>query len=387
MTTIILLDIDGVLVHPVGYKVALQTTVDFFAARMGQPNMAVTHDEIAVFEACGLTNEWDSGAMCVSALLLAALIQRPDVRRVSLEDTFSAIHATGITLGRPDFTGLAHRIRQHNTNGDMPSRVCLTLLREETDPANLPLLAALLGDIYALDTPTTQIFQVYALGHDRFAAAYGRPALFEHAGTLTTHDVPLLTESSRERLLAWNRTAAQGAAVFTARPSMPPGDRPGPVEAVNSPEGELAVELLGLADKLPLVAQGQVAWLADQRGRAASDYVKPSPVQALAAIGAAASGAIQPSLAAAADLVEHDQLSGPLAALGAEPLRVVVLEDSTGGIQAVHGAVSHLQRAGIDAAVTGIGVSPQADKRAALFTIADHVVDDVNAGLAIVLDT
>ena len=73
--TLILLDVDGVLIHPVGYKVALRDTVDYFAAAMGLPEINIDENEIAIFEACGITNEWDSGAMCVSALLLAALAQ------------------------------------------------------------------------------------------------------------------------------------------------------------------------------------------------------------------------------------------------------------------------------------------------------------------------
>jgi len=44
--------------------------------------------------------------------------------------------------------------------------------------------------------------------------------------------------------------------------------------------------LIGLAGCVPLIGQGRVAWLAERNGRAAVEYVKPSPVQALAAIGA-----------------------------------------------------------------------------------------------------
>lgn len=77
--TLLLLDVDGVLVHPLGYRDALRATVDHFAGRMGQTVVDITDDEIAVFEACGITNEWDSGAICVSALLLAVLGQQPDL--------------------------------------------------------------------------------------------------------------------------------------------------------------------------------------------------------------------------------------------------------------------------------------------------------------------
>ncbi len=76
--TLLLFDVDGVLVHPVGYRAALRALVDRFAAQTG---IGPDDNEIAFFEACGFINEWDSGAVCVSAILLAALDQRPDLRR------------------------------------------------------------------------------------------------------------------------------------------------------------------------------------------------------------------------------------------------------------------------------------------------------------------
>jgi hypothetical protein len=43
-----------------------------------------------------------------------------------------------------------------------------------------------------------------------------------------------------------------------------------------------------------------------------------------------------------------------------------------------------LQAAGLDVCARAIGVSPHPDKRAVLAAVADHVVDDVNAGLGLV---
>ena len=74
---------------------------------------------------------------------------------------------------------------------------------------------------------------------------------------------------------------------------------------VMHPEAELARELIGFDYTVPLIAGGRVQWLALQHGKGAGDYIKPSPVQALAAIGAAFSNEELPALHAAAALVEN----------------------------------------------------------------------------------
>jgi hypothetical protein len=389
---LMLFDVDGVLVHPVGYKVALRALVDHFAAQMGQPAMGPGDDEIAVFEACGLTNEWDSGAMCISALLLAALESRPDLRRVTLDDTLAAVRGSGVQLSRPDFIGAAREIAHHHPDGHLPAVHYLALLSERTDPANLPLLRALLGDVYDITrTPTTRVFQTYTLGSERFAATYGQPAPFESNSYLADYDIPLLSGENRDRLLRWCHQPRHGAAIFTARPSLPPADLPadeppGDPPTGYAPEAELAVELIGLAGRLPLIAQGRVGWLAWRNGRGSAEYIKPSPVQALASIGAAASGSETGALEAAAALVERGELASPLAALADRRTQVIVFEDTAGGIRAARRAVELLGHTGLEVASEGVGVSPQADKRAALAQVADHVVDDINAGLALVWD-
>lgn len=389
--TLILLDVDGVLVHPVGYKTALRALVEHFAGRMGLSLPGPTDDEIAVFEACGLTNEWDSGAMCVSALLLAALERAPSARRSTLDATFDAIRAAAPDVPRPDFTAEARQIARHDADGRYPAARYLELLRARTDPANLPLLQALLGNVYAVrQTPTTRTFQTFVLGSERFRATYGLPADFASESYLTTYDIPLLDTPTRARLLDWAQQPGHGVAIYTARPSRPPADLP-PREPVGDPpagyppEAELAAELVGLAGRVPLIGQGRVGWLALRQGRDAANYIKPSPVQALSAIAAALSGAETASLGAAARLAEQGELSGPLADLRNGPLHVIVCEDSAGGIRAVRAAVTLLQRAGVTATLSAIGVSPQPDKRAALAAVADHLVDDVNEGLALIL--
>lgn len=391
--TLLLLDVDGVLVHPVGYKTALRATVDFFTELAGLPAWGPSFDEIAVFESCGMTNEWSSAGVCSAAILLAALEARPDLRRDTLAATLAAIRAAQLTLDRPDFVTIARQIRDRDSVNHFPASIYLTLLSEYTDPANVPLLTDLLRNVYdVLGTLTTRIFQAYTLGDTRYVATYGIPAPLASESYLTTQDSALLNPANQARLVAWSRDPAHGTAIFTARPSLPPRDVPESVPTVPTasnlagyaPEAELAADLLDMNGHVPLIGQGRVGWLAAQHGRGTADYIKPSPVQALAGIGAALAGSETAALLAAAAAVEHGTLTGPLAQLRDATTRVFVFEDSTGGIRATRSAVALLCDLGLDVQSVAVGISPNSDKRAALRAVADHVVDDVNAGLALV---
>lgn len=379
--TLILLDIDGVLVYPWGYKAALRATVDHFASRLGQPEIGLSDDEIAIFEACGITNEWDSGAICASELLLAALRDQPDLRRNTLEDTLAAIASAGVSAVRPDFTRAARQVAGRDTTSPIPALTYLEILAQELPAADLALVSELLADVHSLETITTQILQTHTLGSQRFVQTYHRPAPFESESCLTQYDLPQLSAEMCGRLLRWQTHPAHGAAIFTARPSLPPPDVTYDPLPGYAPEAELAVELLGVDGQLPLIGQGRISWVAELHGRVAADYVKPSPVQALAAIGAAVSRQERAGLQAAATLIEHEQLTGPLADLSSHSTRVIVYEDAVTGIYAAQRAVERLHAAGLDISFEAVGVSPHPDKRAALATVANRVVDDINQGL------
>ncbi len=54
MTKIILLDIDGVLVTPGGYRAALHSTLNHFATLMGVPHFDFHEEQIAELEKHGI---------------------------------------------------------------------------------------------------------------------------------------------------------------------------------------------------------------------------------------------------------------------------------------------------------------------------------------------
>ncbi len=376
MRNILLFDVDGVLIHPEGYKVALRRTIDYFATLMGRPLIHFTDDEISIFEACGLTNEWDSAAFAVGMMLTQTLAEHPNLQADTLEGTFANIRQSTNTYSRPDFVSHVRQVAARNPNGDAPTPHALAYLQAS---ANYPFLPLFLGDIYSLDTPTTRIQQVHTLGSDGFSQTYDMPAPFESESTLLVYDVPLLSETSKAALFNWREHPDHDFVVFTARPSLPPRDADcSPIGY--APEGDFAVELLSFHE-VPLIGAGRMQWLASQYQRTPGEYIKPYPVQALAAIGAAISGQEAESLHAAAILFEQKRLTGPLSQLTHQPSRVTVFEDSTGGIRATRLAVELLREAGIEIEFQAIGVSPHADKQAALRQVASRVVDNINDGL------
>jgi len=133
---------------------------------------------------------------------------------------------------------------------------------------------------------------------------------------------------------------------------------------------------------IPLIAEGRMLWLEAQNGRPRGAYIKPSPVHALASIGAARSGEEKTALLAAAALIEHDALTGPLAALAGDQVQAVVFEDAIGGIQGVRKAVDALRKKGVDVTCQAVGVASEPAKRDALARVADRVAANLDEALA-----
>jgi len=363
---ILLFDVDSVLVDPQGYLRALQDSVAHFTHHLGVGAHPPTEDEVRTFEAMGLTSEWDSGATCVGALLVERLRAEPHRQLPgSWPEAMVALAAHPHPLPHPDYAALAYRvgalIGEHTTTAEAARRT----LGEMAEAASLDgtvalLLDALLGHTHDFHrAPFTRHFQHLAIGSGAIKQTYGVPPDFESPAYLLEYDMPLLTAESRARLDA---IAAEdvGVALYTARPSLPPSDIEMSPRGY-SPEAEMARELVGL-DIYPLIGLGSVRWLAGEVDKAVNQLVKPSPVQALAAIGAAARGRESVALKAAYALVAEGKLQPPLSELGTTTVHI--FEDTVSGIGAVEQAVELLQQAGCDVKVRAYGIVPKPGTKA-----------------------
>ena len=346
MKKVILLDVDGVLVSPGGYRAALHATLNYFAGLMGAPHFDFHEEKIAELEKRGIFSEWDM----VPVLLGAAW--NDILAKVGNENLPSDLKSTAIEIGRrmngympgdliiPDFEILPNvypteSALQHGCFPHLPDELRRNLLH---DSRNVHF------------SHTTRLFQHFSLGSRVFSEAYDLPAEVETDSLLQSHDSSNLTEVTLEKL----RQKDVYLASITARPSAPPRD----VETSHigyAPEAEAALELVGLAD-IPLIGYGRLEYYEKQFGVAAASLLKPSPVQSLAAVAAAFTGAEWSSIRAAAEWQATGRLNSIFSSLPRE-FELIVVEDTMGGIRSAQAAGDVLQKNGFDVKVHALGLT------------------------------
>lgn len=387
---IILFDVDGVLVHSRAYHLGLQNTVEFFARRLGLVEAhTLTQQEIDLFEANSVTVEWESSAIAVVGLLLERL-KLEDAPAALPRDFWklcAALAATPRAIPRPDFSALARWAGEHTPPGVRPSLAFLDVIVGELHAAPLPF-QQLLGHCYDISvSPTMQVFQNYVVGHEIYQRSYETEPHFASPALLETEDRPHLTPEMRLRLLAERAAERAWFTLYTARPSLPPR------EVINShtitgytPEAEMALNLNRFEeqDAVPIIAVGRLEWAAQRVGKTSGDWVKPSPMQSLAAIAAARTGLEVEALEAAQAVANGGRLPEIYAACAGEAVHV--FEDSASSLRAVTRAVEMLNTHGLNLTLTRHGIAPPGSaKQTVLATIADYLHPDVNQGLAQIL--
>jgi len=368
MKHLFLFDVDGVLVEARGYLRALQDTVAHFGRRMGVGDPALTEAEVRAGEAHGLTSEWDSAPAYILTQLIERLRCEPLLALPARwDDALDVLVARPLALPHPDYLALVARVGARRRDFKETSHAVRAVLWDDAQALPLAQREAvgaifdeLLADTHAFDrAPVTRYFQHLVIGSEGVAKTYGVAPHFEAQPYLLDYDVAELSPETAARV----RDAASAGriypVIYTARPSLPPN---GSLASANgySPEAELAQTLVGL-EGCPLIGLGKLQWLAARHGGQTAQMVKPSPVQALAAIGAAV-GPETAALEAAWDFHTTGELSGPLADLGATTIHI--FEDTVGGMRGVCGAVELLQAAGVSIRWQPYGVTPATGTKA-----------------------
>lgn len=248
-------------------------------------------------------------------------------------------------------------------------------------------LEMLLGHCYDISTsPTMQVFQNYVVGHEIYQSSYEATPHFESPALLETEDRPHLTPEMRLRLLAEREAERAWFTLYTARPSLPPREvMNGVVHTGFTPEAEMALHLNGFENGVvPIMAVGRLEWAARRVGKKSGDWVKPSPLQSLAAIATARTGRELEAMEAAHSVATGGHLPEIYAACAGEAVHV--FEDSASSLRAVTRAVEMLNTHGLNLTLTRHGIAPVGSpKQAVLAAIADFVHADVNQGLAQIL--
>jgi len=385
---VFLIDLDSVLIEPCGYRMAIRSTLAYFTEKMGLGDLYPGEDVIASLEAVSMTSEWD-----ITPILLAAVFETLLEQNLKLDlpgDILSACEAVRAAAVKPpkvNFTLLPKILGGHFKPGMEYASLAFELNQVGADQPPFPLLvehpllSALLRNTRAMDGAlTTRVFQHFTLGSKRFEQLTGLPRLFESDSYLESYDQVLLSaDSSDALLLAW-KNRKLGAAIYTARPSLPETD--GATSYLFSPEAEVALETLGLS-QLPLIGAGKIGWLANRMNIPAHELAKPSPVQALAAIAAAVTRQTGPALRAAADL----HLNGTVGLFkGLPALSIHVFEDSGGNAASVRRAVEKLNAAVLDCTFTAWGIGENPIKQQSLLKAGATLVPEINQAIQLALN-
>jgi hypothetical protein len=273
MKRIILLDIDGVLVQPRGYRAALRATVQRFVGEF-----SIEEDLLTELEKRGISSEWDMSPLIIAAYWEDVLSRQP---MSGLSDDV-AVAARQIQGQRTDMPKQLHVPEFDLVAGQYPAE---TAFRAGCF-ASIPevLRKNLLTESRNVrKSETFRKFQHFTLGSKNYQTTYQLPAEFEAQSLLRTEDKANISTEIGE----WLRHPMNSLAAFTARPSHPP--RGVEISIGYAPEAELALELVGMAD-IPLMAFGKLEYIAAQHGLDPAALIKPSPFQALAGVLAAWTG-------------------------------------------------------------------------------------------------
>lgn len=370
---ILLLDMDGVLLNPLGYHEALQENVRRWGRALGFADAVLRREDILRFESAGVSAEWVSGAMCVALLQLARWERDPDADVPPALSSPAESH----DIPAPDFGAFARELLATND----PRRAVQTGIEMLEARCQRPEHATVVRELITQATqfshsPFHRSQQELVLGSDQMQAVYGAEPELDTSGYLLTRDRPLLSAEDVQQLLEWRAIDGHAAAVMTNRPShLPAGG--------GSPEAELGLQLLGL-EALPYAGMGAVAWLAGQEGLAVEARLKPHAVHALTAIRLAMGTDLMNDLAAVAALLQGELDDGWRALDGAE---LIVLEDSANGCLSTRAAQDLLGEHGLQVTVRLHGIAPGGSKRRVLEGVGATVFADsaaaLNAALAV----
>ncbi|KAA3646595.1 MAG: hypothetical protein DWQ07_10330 [Chloroflexi bacterium] len=374
---ILLLDMDGVLLTPQGYHKALQETVRLLAQTLGFGDKTLSDEDIAAFEAVGITNEWDSSAISTALMLM-------EVWRHDSQATYpSAINSDSIAnhaLKFPEFAPFFQIMESTRANSSAPlerAQEAMTNLSQAVSTENQSRLLEILLNAHNIDQALSKrVFQELVLGSQKYSEIYKRESVLDTDSYLLKHDRSNIPAELHKRLLKWLKVKNQHAVIFTNRPSLFPNCNSG------EPEAEIGAKLVGL-EQLPYVAFGGLTWLAGELGMSNQELIKPSPVHALAAMRMALGDEIESALMAGAKLVHDGSDDGKWQVL--DGFEVSVFEDSIGGVLSLKAAQKVLNAHGVKINTKAYGISQAKTKQAALSQQGAEVYPTFCEGLLQVL--
>jgi hypothetical protein len=387
--TVVLFDVDGVLIEPGGYRYAMRDAMRHFLQHLGQPHWQPDASFVEQFESHMLTSEWDMLPLTLCHFLDHALqFVQPTQPWQTLADAaadiaqhpampvptqlFAVIDQIGaIVNGRSGNPSLW--IYESRTQADFPFQRLRT-------HAVLTSLLAHTRDIQRSET--MRIFQQHIIGSENFRTYYHTEPELDLPNYLTLYDTVPMKAEVFQALQKKIDSHELFVSIYTARPSMPPAGISPNGDGAYSPEAEQAAALLPWRG-VYLSAYGKVYWLAQQTSFHPEELLKPSPAQALSAIAYHFTGNEAHALQWAADVLQtanDNTLTSTYAKRISLPadLTLHVFEDSPNGFSGGIQAAGLLRAMGIEVDLHLWGISANPVKQTALRAQGGQVFSDVN---------
>jgi hypothetical protein len=383
--TILLFDMDGVLVEPRRYRASLQSSMDFFGKIMGWDSLYPGEETIAWFESRGIISEWDIAPIFMASVVETVLETYPGLPIPQEFTTFcEMVKRAKIPKPNLHVETIVSQLPSIKKAGFTYCDLVLYMVASGPARAAFPRLActSLINDLLmhsriVQKNLITRVFQEVFLGQNAFENTFHLPAICLDRNTERIVDTQLISNEWNSALKdAWENGLVNPA-IITARPSAfdyPAGE--GRIEF--SPEADIIVDQLGW-NRFTLIGQGQLQYAADQMGCDSVDLIKPSPVHALGALGATITGSLFPSIKAGWDLVNNVPTTFYE---GFPDLDIHILEDSPVGIRGTMKAVDMLEFEGMNIQLTKWGIATDENKVKELQKIGATVVPTVNDALA-----
>lgn len=394
--SVLLFDVDGVIVEPRAYRIGLKKTLEELCSQIGieqAESICMDDSEFAYYESLGIHDVWD---MCniAFALVLAAVFSEFENSGLELDidETFSVpqiidlIKREKCRITRPDYKAFALECFSEQNKGASsrhpPELVLERLSKRFAAKAYYGrLLAAFLASSRSVYSSSgTRLFQNLILGSREFSSCYGIESSCKTESLLMSEDRVLLSQEMLYSLQELLKRDDFKAAVYTARPSLPPEGES--ERLAYSPEAELAAKAAGLSF-LPLVGMGAMDWLAQKHGTKSEYLCKPNTTHSLAALLAALRGKADIDTIELAFKLDRSRHKEELfAELGNSRLEIYVFEDTRSGIVPMQKLAEDLRINGFDINLTAFGIGTDENKVAALKEICNSVFSDINQALA-----
>lgn len=362
---LLLFDLDGVLLEPKGYHTALRASVQRIGQNLGVPNLDLTEDQIARFEALNITNEWDTIAICAALILVHIWQVDPSIRLNNHESISKFVDE------KPDFD---YFLKTLPDGGQLPGKTTLSYMKSHFSWLNVDQiihLRAILEHCRAIySSPILPNHQETVLGSSIYKATYGLEPQLDTESFLLLHDRPTMSSQQHQALLEWLDNPNHCAGIMTNRPSRTPAGY------LSSPEAELGIECIGLSDT-PYIGSGILGWFASKQSNL-SDYtlLKPHPVHALAVMQCCLGHSVAEALEIAYTFWQEEQLSSHWNSLAGS--RIAVFEDSAKGLISAISACKVLNQRGLDVGLITVGVSKNPIKLLSLTPYSSITVENIN---------